>query len=112
VKRKKKQLYGRKHGETPHPLGARNFSTVARCLGNLIIGVAVRVRSILLRYERIVMMRHVRMDRLRLILSSSMMIVTLAQRLVIVTLPQRVVMMTLAWRSLTLAHLRRMMTLV
>jgi hypothetical protein len=112
VKRKNKQLHGRKHGETPHPLGARNFATVARCLGNLIIGVGVRVRSILLRYERTVMMRHVRMDRLRLIWSSPIMIVTLAQRLVIVTLPQRIVMMTLARRLLTLAHLRRMMTLV
>jgi hypothetical protein len=57
------QLDGRKHRVTPHPLGARSFATVARCLGNQIIGVGVRVRSILLRYAMIVMMRHVRMDR-------------------------------------------------
>jgi hypothetical protein len=43
------QLDGRKHKITPHPLGAHNFATVARCLGNQIIGVGVRVRSILLR---------------------------------------------------------------
>ena len=69
--------------KTPHPLGAHNFSTVARCLGNQIIGVGVRVRSISLRYTMIVIMR---------IHSSSMMIVTLTQRLVIVTLPQRIAM--------------------
>jgi hypothetical protein len=85
-----------KNRETPHPVGACNVATVARCLGNLIIGVGVRVRSILLRYERTVMMRHVKMDRLRLIWGSPMMIVTLAQRLVIVNLPQRIVMMILA----------------
>jgi hypothetical protein len=64
--------------ETPYPVGAINVATVARCLGNLIICVGVRVRSILLRYERIVMMRHVRMDQLTLIWGSPMMIVTLA----------------------------------
>jgi hypothetical protein len=42
---------GGKNRETPHPVGAHNVATVARCLGNLIIGVGVRVRSILLRYE-------------------------------------------------------------
>jgi hypothetical protein len=94
---------GGKNRETPHPLGARNVATVARCLGNLIIGVWVRVRSILLRYERIVMMR---------IQSSWMMTVTLAQRLVIVTLPQSIVRMTLAQRLVVLARLRRMMILV
>jgi hypothetical protein len=52
----------REKQRTPHPVGAHNVATVARCLGNLIIGVGVRVRSILLRYERTVMMRHVRMD--------------------------------------------------
>jgi hypothetical protein len=57
------------------------------CLGNQIIGVGVRVRSISLRYTMIVMMR---------IQSSPMMIVTLAQRLVIVTIAQRIAMMTLA----------------
>jgi hypothetical protein len=48
-RQKKKQLDGGKHRETPHPLGAHNFATVARCLGNQIIGVGVRVRSISLR---------------------------------------------------------------
>jgi hypothetical protein len=78
---------GGKNKETPHPVGACNFSIVARYLGNEIIGVGVRVRSILLRYTMIVMMR---------IQSSLMMIVTLEQRPVIVTLPQRIVMMTLS----------------
>jgi hypothetical protein len=50
-----------------------------------------------------VMMRHVRMDRLILIWSNLIRIVTLAQRLVIVTLPQRLVI---------LARLRRIVTLV
>jgi hypothetical protein len=35
---------------TPHPLGAHNFATVARLLGNQIIGVGVRIRSTLLRH--------------------------------------------------------------
>jgi hypothetical protein len=94
---------GGKNRETPHPVGACNVATVARCLGNLIIGVGVRVRSISLMYTMIMMMR---------IQSSRMMIVTLAQRLVMVTLLQRIVMMTLAQGLLMLAHLRRMMTLV
>jgi hypothetical protein len=50
-------------------LEPRNFAIVARFLGNQIIGVGVRVRSISLRYTMIVMMR---------IQSSPMMIVTLA----------------------------------
>jgi hypothetical protein len=95
--------HGRKHGETPHPLGARNFATAARCLGNQIIGVEVRERSISLKYTIIVMMR---------IQSSRMMTVTRAQRLVIGTLLQRIVMMTLAQGLVMLARLRRMMTLV
>jgi hypothetical protein len=47
-------------------------------LGNQIIGVGVRVRSILLRCTMTLMMRHVRMDPLMLLWSSLMMIVTLA----------------------------------
>ena len=94
---------GGKNKETPHPVGARNFVIVARYLGNQIIGVGVRVRSISLRYTMIVMMR---------IQSSPMMTVTLEQRLVIVTLPQRIVRMTLAQRLVVLARLRRMMILV
>jgi hypothetical protein len=62
-KESQRQLDGRKNRETPHPLGAHNFATVARCLGNQIIGVGVRIRSILLRYTMTVMMRCVRMER-------------------------------------------------
>jgi hypothetical protein len=36
------QLDGGKHRITSHPLGARNFATVARCLGNQIIDVGVK----------------------------------------------------------------------
>jgi hypothetical protein len=56
------QLDGRKHRVTPHPLRARRFATVARCLGNQNRDVGVRVRSILLRYAMTVMRTHVRMD--------------------------------------------------
>jgi hypothetical protein len=92
------QLDGEKHRVTPHPLGAHNFSTVARCLGNQIIGVEVRVRSILLRYTMTVTMRYVRMERYMLIWSSLMMIVTLAQRLVILA-PLRSIVTLAHWRD-------------
>jgi hypothetical protein len=56
-------LDGRKNRKNPHPLGAHNFATVARCLGNQIIGVGVMMKNILLRYAITVMTRHVRMER-------------------------------------------------
>jgi hypothetical protein len=56
-------IWGNPHPlETPHPLGACNFAIVARCLGNQIIGVGVRVRSTLLRRNMIVMMGCVWME--------------------------------------------------
>jgi hypothetical protein len=94
MKRELETVEGGKNRETPCPLGAHNFATVARLLGNQIIGVGVRIRSTLLRHTMTVMMR---------IWSSLMMIVTLAQRLVIVTLAQRLMI---------LARLRRIVTLV
>ena len=102
-KKKKEVARWWEEQRNPHPLGACSFATVARFLGNQIIGVGVRVRRISLRYTMIVMMR---------IQISLMMIVTLAQRLVIVTLPQRIVMMTLAQRLMMLACVRRRMTLL
>ena len=57
------KLNGGKNRETPHPLGACNFATVAKCLGNPIIDVGVKVRSTLLRYTMTVMMRCLRMQR-------------------------------------------------
>jgi hypothetical protein len=47
----------------PTPIRSTQLATVARCLGNQIIGVGARVRSILLRYAMTVMMRQVRMER-------------------------------------------------
>jgi hypothetical protein len=58
-----KKLDGGKNRVTPHPLGAGNFATVAKCLGNQIIDVGVKVRSTLLRCTMTVMMRCVRMQR-------------------------------------------------
>jgi hypothetical protein len=42
---------------TPHPLGADNFATVAKYLGNQIIDVGVKVRNTSLRCIMTVMMR-------------------------------------------------------
>ena len=51
------QLDGGKNKVTPHPLVEGNVATVARCLGNQIIGVGVRTKSTLLRCTMTMMMR-------------------------------------------------------
>jgi hypothetical protein len=61
--KREQQGDGWKNRGTPHPLGACNFATVARCLGNQIIGVGVRIKSTLLRHTMTMMMRCVRMEQ-------------------------------------------------
>jgi hypothetical protein len=55
---------GRKNRAFLHPLGAGNFATAAKCLGNQIIDVGVKVRDTLLRCTMTVRMRRcMRMQR-------------------------------------------------
>jgi hypothetical protein len=51
------QIDGRKHRLTLHPLGARNFATVAKSLGSQTINAGVKGRCALLRCTMTVRMR-------------------------------------------------------